>query len=217
MRNEEEDSKYGAGSFYNYKYNGKELQDTGLYDYGWRQYMPELGRWNGMDQLSEMYSSASPFAYVLNNPVMLIDPDGRCPNRPEGELCPDAPGGTNNPIDIEEVVVRPKPKSNAIASDPFPTSDYLGWNWGLGGSSGTSGSRPGGSSGSSGGGLGGGFYVGGGYRTPEISISNRPTFRPKYSHDGYEYAMKLIDAIEGAIGTIESAKFALHKEVLRFN
>lgn len=22
---------------YNYKYNGKELQETGMYDYGWRQ------------------------------------------------------------------------------------------------------------------------------------------------------------------------------------
>ncbi|MFA7469914.1 MAG: RHS repeat-associated core domain-containing protein, partial [Weeksellaceae bacterium] len=29
---------------YNYKYNGKELQETGLYDYGWRQYMPDIGR-----------------------------------------------------------------------------------------------------------------------------------------------------------------------------
>ncbi len=99
-------------------------------------------------------------------------------------------------------VIIVKPKSNVIAADPFPTGDYLGWNWGLGSSSGTSGSGAAGSSGSSGGGLGGGFYVGGGYRTSEISISNRPTFRPKYSHDGYEDAMKLIDAIEGTIGTI---------------
>ncbi len=60
-----------------YKYNGKELQETGMYDYGWRQYMPDLGRWFGMDKLSEDYSSASPYAYVLNNPVMMFDPDGR--------------------------------------------------------------------------------------------------------------------------------------------
>ena len=78
VRNEEEDAKYGAGSFYNYKYNGKELQDTGMYDYGWRQYMPELGRWNGMDQLSEMYLGTSPYAYVSNNPISYRDPDGRC-------------------------------------------------------------------------------------------------------------------------------------------
>lgn len=62
---------------YNYKYNGKELQETGFYDYGWRQYMPDIARWNGMDQLSESYASHSPYAYVKNNPIMFIDPDGR--------------------------------------------------------------------------------------------------------------------------------------------
>nr|WP_262484562.1 RHS repeat-associated core domain-containing protein [Chryseobacterium sp. RU33C] len=65
------------GSFYSYKYNGKELQETGMFDYGWRQYMPDLGRWNGMDQLSEIYASTSPFAYVANNPISMRDPDGR--------------------------------------------------------------------------------------------------------------------------------------------
>jgi len=36
-----------------------------------------LGRWFGMDQLSEKFHTASPYAYVMNNPAMLIDPDGR--------------------------------------------------------------------------------------------------------------------------------------------
>ncbi|MDN4031598.1 DUF6443 domain-containing protein [Chryseobacterium gambrini] len=62
---------------YQYKYNGKELQETKMLDYGWRQYMPELGRWNGMDQLAETYNSVSPFAYVGNNPIDMFDPDGR--------------------------------------------------------------------------------------------------------------------------------------------
>ncbi|RLJ34637.1 RHS repeat-associated protein [Chryseobacterium sp. 7] len=70
-------SNSGFGSFYSYKYNGKELQETGLFDYGWRQYMPDLGRWNGIDQLAEAYTSTSPFAYVANNPVLMRDPDGR--------------------------------------------------------------------------------------------------------------------------------------------
>ncbi|MBE4949347.1 RHS repeat-associated core domain-containing protein [Chryseobacterium culicis] len=61
----------------NFKYNGKELQETGLFDYGWRQYMPDLGRWNGIDQLAESYLSTSPFAYVANNPVSSFDVDGR--------------------------------------------------------------------------------------------------------------------------------------------
>ncbi|WP_338156067.1 RHS repeat-associated core domain-containing protein [Chryseobacterium arthrosphaerae] len=65
------------GSFNSYKYNGKELQETRMFDYGWRQYMPDLGRWNGIDQLAESYLSTSPYAYVANNPVSLTDPDGR--------------------------------------------------------------------------------------------------------------------------------------------
>ena len=65
---------------YNYKYNGKELQETGMYDYGWRQYMPDIARWNGIDKLSEDYISHSPYAYVMNNPVMMFDPDGRSGN-----------------------------------------------------------------------------------------------------------------------------------------
>ncbi len=57
-------SYFGFGRYTNFKYNGKELQETSMYDYGWRQYMPDLGRWNGMDQLSEMYHDSSPYAYV---------------------------------------------------------------------------------------------------------------------------------------------------------
>lgn len=63
-----------------YQYNGKEKQDEldlGWIDYGWRQYQPEIGRWNSIDPYSEKYFSYSPFAYTLNNPVNLIDPDGR--------------------------------------------------------------------------------------------------------------------------------------------
>ncbi|MCG2792868.1 MAG: DUF6443 domain-containing protein [Weeksellaceae bacterium] len=71
-------SVYDAtGTPLNNKYNQKELQETGFYDYGWRQYMPDLGRWFGMDKLSETYSSTSPYAYVMNNPVMMFDPDGK--------------------------------------------------------------------------------------------------------------------------------------------
>ncbi|UKB84850.1 hypothetical protein LF887_04230 [Chryseobacterium sp. MEBOG06] len=64
------------GSFYSYKYNGKELQETGMYDYGARMMMPDLGRWGAMDAMSEKYSSLSPYSYAINNPVMVIDPDG---------------------------------------------------------------------------------------------------------------------------------------------
>lgn len=63
-----------------YLYNGKELQTTGdfgLLDYGARMYNHKLGRWTGMDLLSEKYYSVSPYAYCLNNPIKYLDPDGK--------------------------------------------------------------------------------------------------------------------------------------------
>ncbi|MGB3452680.1 MAG: RHS repeat-associated core domain-containing protein [Moheibacter sp.] len=73
---------------YKYKYNGKEWQDElglGLYDYGWRNYDPALGRWMNMDPLAEKYPGWSPYNYTLNNPVMLVDPDGRSVDVPPGD------------------------------------------------------------------------------------------------------------------------------------
>ncbi|MEO1417827.1 MAG: DUF6443 domain-containing protein, partial [Bacteroidota bacterium] len=63
-----------------YLYNGKELQDElnlGWYDYGARMYDPTVGRWNGVDELAELYLESSTFTYVINNPISYIDPDGR--------------------------------------------------------------------------------------------------------------------------------------------
>lgn len=48
-----------------------------LYNYHFSELSPYIGRWNAMDQLSENYMSHSPYAYVMNNPVMMTDPDGR--------------------------------------------------------------------------------------------------------------------------------------------
>ncbi len=68
-----------ANSGYQYKYNGKELQDElGLnwHDYQARNYDPALGRWFNIDTASELSRRFSPYTYVLNNPLRFIDPDG---------------------------------------------------------------------------------------------------------------------------------------------
>jgi RHS repeat-associated protein len=61
-----------------YRFNGKEFsEELGLYDYGARWYDPAVARWGQVDPLAESNNSFSPYNYVLNNPILLIDPDGR--------------------------------------------------------------------------------------------------------------------------------------------
>ena len=64
----------------NHKYNGKEfdhMHGLNTYDYGARQYNPVTARWDRMDPHCESYYNVSPYVYANNNPVMLIDLDGR--------------------------------------------------------------------------------------------------------------------------------------------
>ena len=62
-----------------YRYTGKEKDDTGLYYYGARYYDDALGRFLAADSLlPNIYDpqQLNRFAYVRNNPIKLIDPDG---------------------------------------------------------------------------------------------------------------------------------------------
>jgi len=61
-----------------YKFNGKELDDaTGMYYYGARYYDPRISIFVSVDPAAEEYRDVTPYAYVANNPVNAIDPDGK--------------------------------------------------------------------------------------------------------------------------------------------
>ena len=63
-----------------FKFNGKEFQtdfDIGWYDYGARFYDPQIGRFMQVDPSADSYVGWTPYNYVGNNPINIIDPDGR--------------------------------------------------------------------------------------------------------------------------------------------
>ena len=61
-----------------YKFNGKQFdEETGLYYYGARCMNPKTSLWYGVDPLAEKYVATGGYVYTLDNPVRLIDPDGR--------------------------------------------------------------------------------------------------------------------------------------------
>ena len=73
------DMKYNTGQFDTpYKFNGKEKdQETGYNYFGARYLNPTLSIWLSVDPMSDKYPHLTSYNYCANNPVMLIDPDGR--------------------------------------------------------------------------------------------------------------------------------------------
>jgi RHS repeat-associated protein len=79
-----------------YRFNAKELDEeptngssrtplkinnareqTGLYYYGARYYNPMVSVWLGVDPLAGEFYTLTPYHFVANNPIIIIDPDGR--------------------------------------------------------------------------------------------------------------------------------------------
>jgi RHS repeat-associated protein len=61
-----------------YTFSGKEKDvETGYGYFGARYYDSGLSIWLSVDPMSDKYPNMSPYNYCANNPVMLVDPDGR--------------------------------------------------------------------------------------------------------------------------------------------
>nr|WP_240042849.1 RHS repeat-associated core domain-containing protein [Photorhabdus luminescens] len=65
-------------SYKTIRYSGKERDATGLYYYGYRYYQPWVGRWLSADPAGTV-DGLNLYRMVRNNPVTLLDPDGRAP------------------------------------------------------------------------------------------------------------------------------------------
>ena len=110
-----------------YLYNGKELQEESeTYDYRARFYDPVIARWNVPDLLSERHYDLTPYNYVMNNPLMFIDPLGLDTIKPNQLVSPKPGIKPFNPgvdvISLSEVkIVAGKPGgSNGIAGSRDP-------------------------------------------------------------------------------------------------
>ncbi|WP_240674667.1 RHS repeat-associated core domain-containing protein [Burkholderia stabilis] len=69
------------GNYKFVRYSGKERDVSGLYDYGLRYYAPWLARWLNPDPAGTI-DGLNLYRMVRNNPVTLMDPDGRMPPPP---------------------------------------------------------------------------------------------------------------------------------------
>ncbi|XYI04238.1 RHS repeat domain-containing protein [Sorangium sp. So ce1128] len=117
-----------------YLFTGKELDlSTGLYYYGARSYEPRLGVWLSPDPVLTDYMAGrlnggvyrpinlSLYTYAWNNPVVLIDPDGRLTTQAivEAFVKGSAVVGTALSVPAAAAVVEPTPVGELVVAGAF--------------------------------------------------------------------------------------------------
>ena len=104
-----------------YKFNGKQFdEETGLYYYGARYLNPVTSLWYGVDPLVEKYASMGGYVYTLDNPVKLVDTDGRIVNYPKNQRTK-----RTKVYYKKDVVSSPHGSSTAQAIMAFETSSII--------------------------------------------------------------------------------------------
>jgi RHS repeat-associated protein len=73
-------SRTNGNDLYRYAFQGQELdKETGMEAFPARLYDGRIGRWLTFDPLAEKFPSWSPYNFCMNNPMNMIDPDGKFP------------------------------------------------------------------------------------------------------------------------------------------
>jgi RHS repeat-associated protein len=113
-----------------FKFNAKELdRETGMYYYGARYYDPSLSIWMSIDPMAEQMPSWSPYNYVFNNPINLIDPTGMAPEvlewKPDknGNLVSEA--GDNKTTLAKHLNISESKASNMINKQNLTRDNYV--------------------------------------------------------------------------------------------
>src|SRR5690554_3487045 len=149
--------EHNQSSFYDnkYKFNGKELDEaTGMYYYGARYYDPRISIFVSVDPLAEQFVGWTPYHYVHQNPINLIDPTGMSAENNDGGgwlnrawnnvksifSSSNDPSTTSSPIEhteLDEITINANRKpnwfqrnfsKNKLANDWENMKENSGWN-----------------------------------------------------------------------------------------
>jgi RHS repeat-associated protein len=121
--NREEFYPFGETSFgyqgkKRYRFTGKERdEESGLYYYGARYYMPWFARFSSTDQLAELFAYQGSYVYADDNPVMNNDPTGMASEDGQPKN-PGHSGGKKVPRDPKRGTELPKPYEPKPHSTP---------------------------------------------------------------------------------------------------